>query len=288
MKKYLLLLLLCVGCGQRVGVDADADAASISESGVATDALEPVAPFPLNTPFSFIQQDTQADLAAYGISTATVAPMPAGLFTVRPSEPGCVEIAQNAAQSGGDHIYEPFANRVDLQLGNEDVVTFDATDRVPANFGIATDAAAPPNTALRVIAYSPRWTQPWTTQQAAPPPVSLTTPSTAPSHWNRSETFTVEWDIASAPPDAVVEIEWLLVRGDYRRTLRCSAATSAGALRVSLWEHPQWFMDIRSYPTQGYMIFTTRRRIERGPTGESVVVESRTLVQSSDVGFRFD
>lgn len=290
MKNFpLLSLLLCVGCGQRVVSDAGNDAAPAQESGVGADAFEPVAPYPTSTPFAFVQRDTDPELAAYGIKTATVSPMPSSQFTIRPSEPGCVEIAVNPPQEAADHIYEPFANRVDLQLGSDDVVTFDATDRLPADFGTETDAAVPPNTPLRVVAHSPRWSQPWTTQLTAPPTVTLTTPAAPLSHWNRSETFTVQWDVASAPPDAIVEIEWLHWRDpSSSRTLRCSAPTSAGVLRVSLWEHPQWFAEIRSFPVHGYMISTTRRRIERGPAGETVVVEARTLVQTTNIGFMFD
>jgi hypothetical protein len=286
--KFLSLTLFAILCACSPPSRTDAGTEAGADSS-RSDVLEPVAPFPTSIPFSFIRQETQADLAAYGIRTATVSPIPVTNFTVTPSEPGCIHISEQNPLTPTERIYERFVDRVDLQLGNDDVVPFDASTEIIGTYAIATDAAPPPNTPLRITAYSSRWMAPWSTQQALPPPVGLTVPTERLTHWNRYELFAVQWDAASAPQDAVIEIDWVLgAATNYRDTLRCSAPTSAGTLRVNLWEHTRWFTRITTGGIQYYEIFITRRRIERGPAGETVVVESRSLIGQSASNFHFD
>jgi hypothetical protein len=249
-------------------------------SDAVADASESVALPPLTVPFSFVRVVTGSEIRLVLVEAATVAPVAPASFTARQSTAECVELIEINA------VYERFVDTVELRYGSDAGVVREAGVTLPAVFA-PDDGGYVPDLPMSVTARSTRWAGPWATSIRIPPDLSLTVPAEPRTRWNRYEPFTLQWDPATAPSDATVELEFTRYRGantDLHR-LRCSAPASRGTLTVRLDDHPAWFRDALSGVVQGYEVYVVRRRIERAPAGELVAVEGSVQIQYARLQF---
>jgi hypothetical protein len=277
-----LLLAACSPPARPDGGVPPRDDASQADS-IASDASEPVAPYPTELPFSFVSVTGVADAGTLVVETATVSPSDGAEYRSALSAP-CIYTSQTARTGTADPaLYEQFADRFELQFGTQDVVEFDATALPPSTGGALN--VYRPDLPVTFTAHSSRWSAPWRTTTRVPATVRVTAPSPPPLRWNRNDPFVIEWDTTSAPHDADVELVFVRLHATYD-TLRCSVPASRGAMSVNFLHHPEWFRRIMpEFANGGYEAFVVRRKIERDPAGGVVMVESRIQVLLSETGF---